>query len=79
VGAQCPQTLSFRNVLLPVRVQRPQLFPSETLCCQCMRTRGRAGHLARGHRLGRQPQRAQQEGRTDGWQPGLGLGYPKPY
>jgi hypothetical protein len=70
VGVQQPPTFSFRNVLLLVRVQRPQFSHSKTLCCRCVRTWGRAGHSARGHRFGRQPQQAQQEGRTgrtDGW------------
>ncbi len=35
------------------------------------------GHSAGGHQLGRQPQRAQHEERTEGWRPSLG--HPKPY
>ncbi len=80
IGAHAtPLALSFRNVLSPMHLQCPHLSRFETLCCRCAHTQGRAGHSTRGHRLERQPQRAQQEGRTDGWRPGLGLGYPKPY
>jgi hypothetical protein len=45
------ETLCYRRVH-----NAPNSKPSEMLCCQCTRTRGRVGHLAKGHQLERQLQ-----------------------
>jgi len=75
--AQRPDTLLEKHFVANGVSVTPLLSPCEAFRCQHARPRGRVGHSAGGHRLKRQPQRAQQEERMEGWWPGLG--HPKPY